>query len=264
MLDSEIKSKIKKLWDRFWSGGITNPIYAIEQMSYLIFMKKLEDEDSKKIQEAGFTGEKYKSMFEENKTLKWSEWTKLPPEEILDFVRYKVFPFMINLGGKDSLYSRYMKDANFGIPTSSLLIEAVNIINDMHIKEQNQDTQGDIYEFLLSELQSSGKNGQFRTPRHIIKMMVELTKPKIGNKILDPACGTAGFLVNVYQYILEQNKKNGISTLNLTKKKMLDEESLYGYDIDQTMSRISLMNLTMHGIKQPNIDSVNTLFKSRR
>lgn len=259
MLDTEIKSKIKKLWDRFWSGGITNPIYAIEQMSYLIFMKKLEDEDSKKIQEASFTGENYKSMFEENKTLKWSEWTKLPPEEILDFVRYKVFPFMINLGGKDSLYSRYMKDANFGIPTSSLLIEAVNIINDMHIKEQNQDTQGDMYEFLLSELQSSGKNGQFRTPRHIIKMMVELTKPKIGNKILDPACGTAGFLVNAYQYILEQNKKDGISTLNSTKKKMLDEESLYGYDIDQTMSRISLMNLTMHGIRQPNVDSVNTL-----
>jgi type I restriction enzyme M protein len=259
MLDTEIKSKIKKLWDRFWSGGITNPIYAIEQMSYLIFMKKLEDEDSKRIQEANFTGEKYKSIFKDCENCKWSEWTKLPADEILSFVRNNVFPFMANLGGKGSLYSEYMKEANFGIPTSSLLIEAVNIINDMHIKEQNQDTQGDIYEYLLSELQSSGKNGQFRTPRHIIKMMVEFANPKIGERILDPACGTAGFLVNAYQYILEHNKKEGISTFNITKKKILDEDSLFGYDIDQTMVRISLMNLMMHGIKSPNIESVNCL-----
>ncbi len=259
MLDSELKSKIRKLWDRFWSGGITNPIYAIEQMSYLIFMRKLEDEDSKRIQESNFTGEKYSSIFKGNEKCKWSEWTKLSPDEILDNVRYKVFPFMANLGGKGSLYSQYMKEANFGIPTSSLLIEAVNIINDMHIKEQNQDTQGDIYEYLLSELQSSGKNGQFRTPRHIIKLMIEMINPKIGNKILDPACGTAGFLVNVYEYILEQNKKDGVSTLNTTKKKILDESSLFGFDIDQTMARISLMNLLMHGIKQPNIESINCL-----
>lgn len=259
MLEAELKSKIRKLWDRFWSGGITNPIYAIEQMSYLIFMRKLEDEDSKRIQEANFTGEKYNSIFKDNKECKWSEWTKLPAEDILSFVRHKVFPFMANLGGKGSLYSQYMKEANFGIPTSSLLIEAVNIINDMHIKEQNQDTQGDMYEYLLSELQSSGKNGQFRTPRHIIRMMVEISKPKIGNIILDPACGTAGFLVNAYQYILEQNRKEGVSTLDITKKKMLDENSLFGYDIDQTMTRISLMNLMMHGIKSPNIDSINCL-----
>jgi len=262
MLDAELKSKIRKLWDRFWSSGITNPIYAIEQMSYLIFMKKLEDEDSKRIQEAKFADEKYESIFKGNEKCKWSEWTKLPAEEILGFVRNNVFPFMAGLGGKGSLYSQYMKEANFGIPTSSLLIEAVNIINDMHIKEQNQDTQGDIYEYLLSELQSSGKNGQFRTPRHIIKMMVEISKPKIGNIILDPACGTAGFLVNAYQYILEQNKKDGVSTLDITKKKMLDEESLFGYDIDQTMARISLMNLMMHGIKNPNVESVNCLSRT--
>jgi len=257
MLDANLKSKIKKLWDKFWSSGLSNPITAIEQMSYLIFMKKLEDEDNKREQEAQFTGEKHKSIFKGHEDCKWSIWGSYPAEKILDHVRDKVFPFMRNLGDGD--YAMYMKGANFGLPTASLLIEAVNIINDMHIKEQNQDTQGDLYEFLLSELQSSGKNGQFRTPRHIIDMMVDLADPQIGDKILDPACGTAGFLVNAYKHILQANKKEGVSKLTPTKKKMLDEETLYGYDIDETMTRIALMNLMMHGVKKPNVKRQNTL-----
>ena len=259
MLDTNIKSKINKLWDKFWSGGLSNPITAIEQMSYLIFMKKLEDEDNKKQQESNFTGEKYKSIFKGNENCKWSQWTTYPAESILDHVRDKVFQFMRNLGDENSLYKEYMKGANFGIPTSSLLIEAVNIINDMHIKEQNQDTQGDLYEYLLSELKTSGKNGQFRTPRHIINMMVDLANPQTGDKILDPACGTSGFLVNTYQHILQANKKDEISTLTPIRKRMLDEESIFGYDIDETMTRIALMNLMMHGIKKPNIRRANTL-----
>jgi len=259
MLDPNLKSKINKLWDKFWSGGLSNPITAIEQMSYLIFMKKLEDEDSKREQEANFTGEKYNSIFKNHEDCKWSIWTTYPAERILDHVRDKVFPFMRNLGDGDSLYKRYMEGANFGIPTSSLLIEAVNIINDMHIKEQNQDTQGDIYEYLLSELTTSGKNGQFRTPRHIINLMVDLADPKIGDKVLDPACGTAGFLVNTYQHILQANKRDEVSTLTPNKKRILDETSIYGYDIDETMVRIALMNLMMHGIKKPNIKRQNTL-----
>ena len=263
MLDTNLKSKINKLWDRFWSGGLSNPITAIEQMSYLIFMKKLEDEDEKKIREAGFTGEKYISIFEGHEECKWRNWSTLPAETILDHIRDKVFPFMRNLGGNgNSLYKEYMKGANFGIPTSSLLIEAINIINDMHIKEQNQDTQGDLYEYLLSELTTAGKNGQFRTPRHIIDMMVDLADPQLGDKILDPACGTAGFLVNAYQHILEANKKEGISTLTPAKKKMLDEDSIFGYDIDETMTRIALMNLMMHGIKKPHVMRGNTLSDS--
>ena len=186
-------------------------------------------------------------------------WSNYSAEEILDHVRDHVFPFMRNLGGEDSLYMQYMKGANFAIPTASLLIEAVNIINDFHIKEQNQDTQGDLYEYLLSELQTSGKMGQFRTPRHIIKMMIELSKPELGDRILDPACGTAGFLVNIYEYILKTNKKNGVSTLTPQKKRILDEESLYGYDIDRTMVRIAVMNLMMHGITNPNIFGEDTL-----
>src|SRR3989344_5928076 len=168
MLDAELKSKINLLWDKFWSGGISNPIQAIEQMSYLIFMKRLEDEEVLREQNAKLSGD-------------------------------KVFPFLRNLGGEESLYSTYMKDAVFIIPTPSLLVEAVKIINSMHIKEQNRDTKGDLYEYLLSELKTAGKNGQFRTPRHIIQMMVEMTNPKIGNTICDPACGTAGFLVGAYE-----------------------------------------------------------------
>ena len=260
MLDSNIKSKINKLWDKFWSGGLSNPITAIEQMSYLIFMKKLEDEDEKRSREAGFTGEKYVSIFKGHEDCIWSKWITKPAETILDHVRDKVFPFMRNLGGNgNSLYKEYMKGANFGIPTSSLLIEAVNIINDMHIKEQNQDTQGDIYEYLLSELTTAGKNGQFRTPRHIINMMVNLADPKIDDKILDPACGTAGFLVSAYQHILHTNKRDGVSRLTPTQKKILDEDSIFGFDIDETMTRIALMNLMMHGIKKPNIKRANTL-----
>ncbi|MBU3913054.1 MAG: type I restriction-modification system subunit M [Nanoarchaeota archaeon] len=262
MLDQNLKSKINKLWDKFWSGGLSNPITAIEQMSYLIFMKKLEDEDNKKEQEANFTGEKHKSIFKGHEECKWSVWTTYSAEKILDHVRDKVFPFMRNLGGENSLYVQYMKGANFTIPTASLLIEAVNIINDMHIKEQNQDTQGDLYEYLLGELQSAGKNGQFRTPRHIIDMMVDLADPKIGDKILDPACGTAGFLVNAYQHILNANKKEGVSVLTPAKKRLLDEDSISGFDIDETMTRIGLMNLMMHGIKNPDIKRGNTLSDS--
>jgi len=261
MLQQELKSKIRKLWDKFWSGGISNPLQAIEQISYLIFMKKLEDKDNLEQQNATLKGIKHKSIFEENKNCKWSEWSEYSSDKILSHVRDIVFPFMRNLGEEDSLYSKYMKDSSFSLPTASLLIEAVNIINDLHIKEQNQDTQGDIYEYLLSELQTAGKNGQFRTPRHIIRMMIDLSKPEYGDRILDPACGTAGFLVNAYEYILKTNQKNGVSTLTPQKKKILDGESLYGYDIDRTMVRIAVMNLMMHGITDPKIKGEDTLSK---
>ena len=261
MLHAELKSKIRKLWDKFWSGGISNPLQAIEQISYLIFMKKMQDKDVLQQQNATLKGIKFKSIFTGHETCRWSVWSEYSSDKILAHVRDVVFPFMRELGEEDSLYFKYMKDASFSLPTASLLIEAVNIINDLHIKEQNQDTQGDIYEYLLSELTTAGKNGQFRTPRHIIQMMVNLAKPELGDRILDPACGTAGFLVNVYEYILNTNKKEGVSTLSPQQKKILDEESLYGYDIDRTMVRIAVMNLMMHGITDPQIKGEDTLSK---
>ena len=270
MLDSELKSKINLLWNKFWSGGISNPLQAIEQMSYLIFMKRLEDEEVARDKNATLLGEKFTSIFKGNEDCKWSKWTERPAEQMLEHVRDKVFPFLRKLnGGEQSIYSKYMKDASFTIPTASLLVEAVKIINDMHIKEQNRDTKGDLYEYLLSQLQTAGKNGQFRTPRHVIKMMVEMLDPRYGEKICDPACGTAGFLISAYEYILEFNTAKDLvkagyfagDHLNVNQWRILREQTFYGYDFDQTMTRISLMNLMMHGINNPNIEQKNTLSK---
>jgi len=275
MLHTELKLNIRKLWDKFWSGGISNPLQAIEQISYLIYMKRLEDKDIQREQEALLRGEKFESIFKNCKDCRWSVWSEYPAEKISDHVRDAVFPFMRELGTDGSLYSKYMANANFEIPNASLLIEAVKIINNLHIKEQNQDAQGDIYEYILSELQTAGKNGQFRTPRHIIKMMVELSKPELNDRILDPACGTAGFLVNAYEYILKQNTSKELikkddegneynfkaDKLKPQQKKFLDTETFYGYDIDQTLTRIALMNMMMHGIVTPNLRQLNTLSK---
>jgi type I restriction enzyme M protein len=270
MLDSELKSKINLLWNKFWSGGISNPLQAIEQMSYLIFMRRMEDGDVDREGDAKLLKEKHQSIFKGNENCKWSKWTQMPAEKMLEHVQYTVFPFLKKLNVDDeSIYSKYMADANFIIPTASLLAEAVKIINDMHIKEQNRDVQGDIYEYLLSQLQTSGKNGQFRTPRHIIKMMIEILDPKFGNKICDPACGTAGFLTASFEHILRNNTSKKLmrdgnfagDKLNDVQWDILREETFYGYDFDQTMTRISLMNLMMHGINSPNVDRKNTLSK---
>ena len=211
MLDSELKSKINLLWNKFWSGGISNPLQAIEQMSYLIFMKRLEDEEVSREQNAKLLGDRHVSIFKGNKDCKWSRWTEMSAEQMLEHVRDNVFPFLRKLnGGEKSVYSKYMKNSTFSMPTASLLVEAVKIINDMHIKEQNRDTKGDLYEYLLGQLQTAGKNGQFRTPRHIIKMMVELLDPKYGDRICDPACGTAGFLVAAFEHVLKNNTSSDL------------------------------------------------------
>ena len=273
MIDPDLKNKVNKLWDRFWSGGISNPLTAIEQISYLLFMKRLEDEDVLRQQNAKLTKEKYISVFDGNTDCKWSVWSEYSSDKILEHVRGKVFPFLKKLGSEDSLYTQYMQDAVFVIPTPSMLIEAVKIVNELKIKEQNRDTQGDIYEYLLSELTTAGKNGQFRTPRHIIKMMVELANPKFGETICDPACGTAGFLVASYEHILRQNTSKDLikkdefgneygfkgDKLNSTQWDILRTETFHGFDIDSTMVRIALMNLMMHGIDHPNIKQINSV-----
>jgi len=273
MLDSDLKSKIDQLWNKFWSSGISNPLQAIEQMSYLIFMKRLDDDETVREQNTKLSGEEYESLFKDCPDCRWSKWKNITSDEMLIHVREKVFPFLRDLGDETSLYQRYMKDAVFAIPTGTLLTEVTSIIDSMHIKEQNRDTQGDIYEYLLAELKTSGKNGQFRTPRHIIQMMVELVDPKVGETICDPACGTAGFLVNTYRHILKENTSKDLikvdedgveynfkgDKLNKSEFQFLKNNSFYGFDFDQTMVRISLMNLMMHGIRNPQIEQINTL-----
>jgi type I restriction enzyme M protein len=298
----EIARKINDLWNRFWSGGISNPLTAIEQITYLLFMKKLDDNDSENLSNAEFTGETFVSRFhgtfyltkeDEDKqqnginkqTLRWSEFKRMPSPEMLMHMQQKVFPFLKQLDIVESPFARHMTNAVFIIPKPSLLTEAIKIIDNIYEeieKDANdkgqdfQDIQGDVYEMLLSEIASAGKNGQFRTPRHIIKLLVELVNPELGMRIADPACGTGGFLLGAYQYMITQLDKEKDNKLpdedgfiRSSRSALLTEEvknmlgkDLFGYDIDQTMVRLGLMNLMMHGIDKPQIDYKDTLSKS--
>ena len=276
MLEPEIKSKIDKLWNMFWAGGLANPLTAIEQMSYLIFMKRLEDLDNVNRMRAQARKEKHMSIFSGHDDCKWSSWKHMNAEAMYKHVGETVFPFIKNLhNGEEVLYSRYMRDATFMIPKASLLQEAVSIIDEIEIGER-PDIQGDIYEYVLGELKTSGKNGQFRTPRHIIRMMVELVDPDIGQKICDPACGTGGFLIAAYQHILmkytspdmlkedpDGTPHNLIGNKIVKKEhwKLLWDETFYGDDFDVTMIRIALMNMILHGISHPNIEQRDALSK---
>jgi len=276
MLDPEMKSKINKLWNAFWSGGLSNPLPAIEQISYLIFMKRLDDLDTHHKMAAQTRGQKYSSIFEGRENCRWSNWKHLSAEDMFKHVSDVVFPFIKNLhNGADVLYSEYMKDATFMIPKPSLLQEAVSIIDEIKIGEKI-DVQGDIYEHLLGELKTAGKNGQFRTPRHIIRMMVELVDPDIGQKVCDPACGTGGFLIAAYQHILkkhttadmvrfdEDGTPHNLIGDKIVKKEHWDllwKQSFYGFDFEITMIRIALMNMILHGIMEPNIGQMDTLSK---
>ena len=285
MLNTTIKSSIDRLWDKFWSGGISNPLTAIEQISYLLFMKRLDQMDLKKMQDAEFTGEAYKSIFTgENDSVRWSHFRHMEGGEMLTHIQTKVFPFLKNLNSDNSNFSKHMGNAVFIISKPSLVVEAVNIIDEIFeeiAKQQDagqafQDTQGDIYEHLLAEITSAGKLGQFRTPRHIIQLIGELVDPKLGDTICDPACGTGGFLLGAYQHILTQHTdkkhqkidENGLSRGILGDKltderqwKQLKENTFFGYDMDDSMVRIGLMNLMMHGISSPNIEQKDTLSK---
>jgi len=286
MLSASLRSKVDRLWDKFWSGGISNPLTAIEQISYLLFIKRLDEIDLKHKQDADYTGEKYKPFFKPNeKNLRWHQFKQMEGGQMLEHVQKKVFPFIKSLSGRDGPFVEYMKNAVFIITKASLLVEAVTIIDEIFEeieREQDegqefQDTQGDLYEHLLSEITSAGKLGQFRTPRHIIQMICELVDPKLGDTICDPACGTGGFLLGAYQHILTQftSKKHlktdengltrGIVGDKLTSEKQwehLKQRTFYGYDIDETMVRVGLMNLMMHGISHPNIRQRDTLSKS--
>lgn len=278
MLEQKLKSDIKKLWDKFWSGGITNPLTAIEQMSYLIFMNRLEIVDDRNNQRAKDLGEEYQSIFQDYDNCRWSKWKHLSGEDMLRHVRDAVFPFIKKIRrGEDKLFAESMQDAVFLIPKPSMLQEAVSIIDSLDVTNQNQDVQGDIYEFLLSELKTSGKNGQFRTPRHIIRMITKLVNPQLGQKVCDPFSGTGGFLTVAQEYILESNTSkerikydgDGVPHNIIGDKigknkeawKKLKRNTLFGFDNDTTMIRIALMNMILHGIEHPNIRYSDALSK---
>lgn len=285
LTSASLKSQVDSLWSRFWSGGISNPLTAIEQMSYLIFLKRLEDNDNAKAAAAKRRKQDYKSLFSgrmdvggrkiDKEKCRWSYWSQLSGDEMLRHVRDVVFEFLRNLGSETSSFTQHMEDAMFSIPKASLLQEAVKIIDDMHISEQNIDVQGDLYEYLLGQLSTAGKNGQFRTPRHIIRMLAKLMDPKPGERVCDPAAGTAGFLVAAYEHMLETNTSKDILTYDEEGKahnligdkidpklhKFLKSQALSGYDFDATMVRMGAMNLMLHGVDNPNFRYADALSK---
>lgn len=256
MITSELKSKIDKIWGDMWAGGIANPLSVIEQLTYLMFIKSLDDREIENEAEEVVLNVKLPRIFDEDKQhLRWSNFKNKDSQTMYSVVQLEVFPFIKELNAdKSSAYSKYMKDAMFIIPTPLMLEKVVTGISELTLK--GRDLKGDIYEYMLGKISSSGQNGQFRTPRHIIKMMVELMQPLPQDTICDPACGTAGFLVSASEYLVNNHA-------DLLYDKDLKEHYLtnmfYGYDTDQTMLRIAAMNMMLHNVEQPNIDYKDSL-----
>lgn len=271
MITGELKNKIDSLWDIFASGGLTNPLEVIEQITYLMFIRDLDDVDNIRAKESAMLGLPYKSIFSDQveigertidgNQLKWSVFHDFPAEKMYSTMQEWVFPFIKNLhGDKNSAYSKYMDDAIFKLPTPLVLSKVVDSLDEIYrimADKKDVDIRGDVYEYLLSKIATAGRNGQFRTPRHIIRMMVELMDPKPDDIICDPACGTSGFLVSAGTYLKEKYKEEIFFDKN--KKDHYMNSMFYGYDMDRTMLRIGAMNMMTHGIENPYIEYRDSL-----
>lgn len=271
MITGELKNKIDGLWDIFAAGGLVNPLDVIEQITYLMFIHDLDDSDNLRAKEAAMLGLPYTSIFTDEvqvgertidgQQLKWSVFHDFPAGKMYSVVQEWVFPFIKNLhGDKNSAYSKYMDDAIFKLPTPLLLSKVVDALDEIYLlmsQSQAVDVRGDTYEYLLSKISQSGLNGQFRTPRHIIRMMVELMDPKADDVICDPACGTSGFLVSAGEYLKETRKEEIF--FNRQKKDHYMNHMFFGYDMDRTMLRIGAMNMMTHGIASPFIEYRDSL-----
>ncbi len=271
MVTGELRNKIDALWDAFAAGGLVNPLEVIEQITYLIFIHDLDVSDTMREKESIMLGLPFQSIFAgqvsvgdrevEGRNLKWSVFHDFPAQKMYSVVQEWVFPFMKNLhGDKDSAYAKYMDDAIFKLPTPLLLSKVVDSLDDIFaLMEQVKDVdiRGDVYEYLLSKIAQSGLNGQFRTPRHIIRMMVELMKPSAEDVICEPACGTSGFLVTAGEYLKEKHKEEIF--YDKVKKDHYMNHMFHGYDMDRTMLRIGAMNMMTHGVENPFIEYRDSL-----
>ncbi|MDL2277386.1 type I restriction-modification system subunit M [Parabacteroides sp. OttesenSCG-928-G07] len=256
MIVGEMKSSIDNLWLRFHTGGVSNPMEVIKQITYLLFIKRLDDLEIAKEKKANITGKPIADpIFDEaEQELRWSNFKNLEAGAMFDLVRTKVFDFMKTLGGKDSAFAKYMKNAYLAIPTPVVLEQVVSMISA--IPMEDMDTKGDVYEYMLSKLSTSGDNGQFRTPRHITKLMARLMKPTPEDVVCDPACGSAGFLVAVSEYLREHYNQAFFD------KKFVEfykNDMFHGAEFDETMISISAMNLMLHGIDNPDLYDKNSL-----
>ena len=271
MVTGELKNKIDGLWDVFATGGLTNPLEVIEQITYLMFIHDLDVTDNKKAKDCAMLGLPFKSIFSDQvqigersidgQQLKWSVFRDLPANKMYEIVQEWVFPFIKNLhSDKNSAYSKYMDDTIFKLPTPLVLSRVIDSLDDIYAlmgQSTETDIRGDVYEYLLSKISTAGRNGQFRTPRHIISMMVELMNPQPNDIICDPACGTSGFLVGASDY-LQKNYRNDI-LMNKENREHYMNHMFHGFDMDRTMLRIGAMNMMTHGVESPFIEYRDSL-----
>lgn len=249
MVTGELKGKVDRVWDAFWSGGISNPIEVIEQITYLLFIRRLDDINTLAEKKARVTGIKQGILFgPDEQDLRWKNLKDDEPGVMFTTIGQKVFPFLRGLRGDGSTYSEHMKDARFTIPNPALLSRVVDMVDEIPMADR--DTNGDLYEYLLSKIASAGVNGQFRTPRHIIATMVTMMNPQPADEVCDPACGTAGFLVAAAEHVREQHPS---VLTDAAQRKHFHASMFHGYDFDSTMLRIGSMNMLMHGVESPDI-----------
>ncbi len=263
MLTGEVRNKVDKIWTDMWAGGITNPLTVIEQLTYLMFIRSLDEKELETENFQALSGEAMPKIFPEGvegQALRWSKFKNKDARDIYELVGTKVFPFIKAMNGENSsAFSRYMQDAMFLIPTAQVLQKIVTGLDELYEHDiKDRDMQGDLYEYMLGKLATAGQNGQFRTPKHIRDMMVRLVDISPDDKILDPACGTAGFLVSSAEYIRERYE----AEMTPEQWEHFAGELITGYDTDRTMLRISAMNLMMHSITNPHIDYVDSVSKS--
>lgn len=279
MINGQLKSKIDKLWEEFWTGGITNPLTVIEQITFLMYARLLDMNETSDEKKALRTNQSFKHRFNEDQQhIRWKNLKHIESADVLmTTIRDQLFPYFKSTAGGNSLFAEFMKDAQLMVQKPSLLVKAVAMVDELPL--DNGDTKGDLYEYLLSKLTTAGINGQFRTPRHIIRAMVEVLDPVATDRICDPACGTAGFLSVAYEFMLQKyssaagthsetiiNEKGEAETQTLYSGDLLaqhrhhvDTDMFHGFDFDATMLRIAAMNLVMHGVAEPDIHYQDTL-----
>jgi type I restriction enzyme M protein len=257
VITGNLKAQVDRVWDAFWSGGISNPLEVIEQITYLLFLRRLDEIQTRDENKALRTGETIeRRIFPEGNDpkgrpyddLRWSRFRHFAPADMYDIVAERVFPFLRTLGGEGSTYAAHMKDARFTVPTAALLAKVVDLIAD--IPMEDRDTKGDLYEYMLSKIATAKQNGQFRTPRHIIQLMVELRAPTPRDIICDPACGTAGYLIAAAEYLRHHYPE---MLLAEEPRSHFHRYMFHGFDFDNTMLRIGSMNMLLHGIENPDI-----------
>jgi len=251
VITGELKSKVDRVWDAFWSGGIANPLEVIEQITYLLFLRRLDELQTLAENKANRTKRPLDRVIFDGGTTdlrRWKNFKQADPASMFGTMSEQVFPFLRGLGGEDSTYSNHMKDARFTIPTPALLSRVVDMLDDLPMT--HRDTNGDLYEYMLGKIATAGQNGQFRTPRHIIALMVEMMAPQLKDDICDPACGTAGFLVAASEYLRSEHPN---LLLDAEAGRHYNHSMFHGYDFDATMLRIGSMNMLLHGVEAPDI-----------